>query len=319
MEGVVNHIMRHLLTRIGGIDRCVTEFIRINDDLYPAKVFHKYSPELAQGGRTPAGTPVYLQLLGANPESMASNAQAAVALGAPGIDLNFGCPAKCVTRNNGGSILLKSPEKVFAITAAVRKAVPAHIPVTAKIRLGYENATLLKDNAQAIIDAGANELTIHARTKVDGYKPPAYWQHIREVSESSPIPVIANGEIWDVADYYDCQQQSLCEDVMIGRGAISKPDLPLLIKNDIQSLPSTPLTWLDMLELLITQLDFAEIHFRQKHIGNPVKQWLGYMRRSYSPAERVLEDIKRLRLADDIRQVLNHYLEQAKTQARVAA
>ena len=94
MEGVIDHTMRDLLTRLGGIDRCVTEFLRVSHELLPARVFYRICPELRDGGYTPSGVPVYLQLLGGNPELLAANAARAAQLGAPGIDLNLAARQK---------------------------------------------------------------------------------------------------------------------------------------------------------------------------------------------------------------------------------
>ena len=200
MQGVVDHSMREMLTRIGGYDRCVTEFIRVTHSLLPEKVFFRYCPELKQDGKTLAGTPVTIQFLGGSPGWLADNAVKAAQLGARGIDLNFGCPAKVVNRHDGGSVLLKEPSRVADIVRAVRDAVDPAVPVTAKIRLGFKDASLLADIAGGIEEAGASELCIHARTRDDGYKPPAYWQHIKPVQQQLTIPVIVNGEIWTPQD-----------------------------------------------------------------------------------------------------------------------
>src|SRR6185503_817613 len=98
-------------------------------------VFQRHAPELASGAKTSAGTPMHVQLLGSDPACLADNAAFACTLGAPLIDLNFGCPAKTVNKSRGGAVLLKEPELLHAIVEAVRRAVPAHIPVTAKMRL----------------------------------------------------------------------------------------------------------------------------------------------------------------------------------------
>ena len=139
MEGVVDHTMRELLTAVGGLDRCVTEFLRVSDRLLPPRVFHRVCPELSGGGITTSGVPVYLQLLGGQPGPMAENAARAAELGAPGIDLNFGCPAKTVNKSDGGAIILRQPERVHRIVSAVRAAVPAEVPVTVKTRLGFDH------------------------------------------------------------------------------------------------------------------------------------------------------------------------------------
>lgn len=174
MEGVMDHTMRDLLTRVGGYERCVTEFVRVVDRQLPTRVFYRACPELHTGGKTPAGTPVYVQLLGGDPVYMALNAQVLERLGAPGIDINFGCPSKTVNNSDGGSVLLREPQRVHDIVQAVRAAVSPQIPVTAKIRLGFKDSSLFKDIALGVEAAGATELCIHARTKQHGYLPPTY-------------------------------------------------------------------------------------------------------------------------------------------------
>ena len=149
MEGVVDAIMREQLTAIGGYERCVTEFVRVSQTVLPKRVFFRYAPELKHGGLTPSGVPVYLQLLGSDPELMAANAARAAGLGAPGIDLNFGCPAKTVNRSQGGAALLRSPQLIRLICERVRDSVSPAIPVTAKIRLGYDS----DDHFDEILDA----------------------------------------------------------------------------------------------------------------------------------------------------------------------
>src|ERR1044071_9360271 len=178
MEGLVDDVLRDVLTRVGGIDWCVTEFIRVNDQLLPSHLFHRHAPELAEGARTRAGTPMHVQLLGSDPACLADNAALACTLGAPVVDLNFGCPAKTVNKSRGGAVLLKEPDLLHAIVRAVRAATPAAIPVTAKMRLGSDCTSVALDCARALADGGASQIVVHARTKADGYKPPAHWEWI---------------------------------------------------------------------------------------------------------------------------------------------
>lgn len=302
MEGVTDHAMRRILTQIGGYDRCVTEFLRVTDHLYPKRVFTKICPELSYGGISDSGTPVYLQLLGSNPQAVALNAAKAVELGAPGIDLNFGCPAKTVNRHGGGSALLRTPAVVEEIVARVRDAVPATIPVTAKIRLGYENADNLIEVASRIQQAGATELCVHARTKADGYKPPAHWHLVHEVRRLLSIPVIINGEIWTIDDADSACEASGCTDVMLGRSALSNPLLASRLKQRSDSATST-LPWQNV-AVLLTQLLDSGRHLPEKYIGNRTKQWLTYLRRTYPEAQQMFEKIKRYRSADDIARAL---------------
>jgi hypothetical protein len=191
MEGLLDHSLRDTLTRVGGVDRCVSEFIRVTDTLLPARAFERVVPELRHQSRTPAGVPVRPQLLGSDPACMADNAARLAALGAEGVDLNFGCPAKTVNRHRGGAVLLDEPELVHAIVAAVRRAVPAPVPVSAKMRLGFLDDAKALDCALAIEAAGASELVVHARTRAQGYKPPADWDRLAEVRAAVALPVVA--------------------------------------------------------------------------------------------------------------------------------
>ncbi len=293
MEGVVEHHVRDILTRIGGLDGCVTEFIRVTDQKLPYKVFHKFAPELESGCATPVGTPLRVQLLGSKPEPMAINAAELVSYGAKAIDLNFGCPAKTVNSHEGGACLLRTPNRVYSIIKAVRDAVPADIPVTAKIRLGYEDRSTYMENAQAAEAAGADELTVHARSKADGYKPPAYWHYIADIRAKLSIPVVANGEIWSVSDYLRCREESNGADVMLGRGLLSCPDLARQIKAHLNNEDYTPLTWAQICQTLYDYYKLTTPLYCERNCGNRVKQWLMYLSRQYPEAVVFFDAIKR--------------------------
>ena len=300
MEGVVDDAMRALMSAIGGIDICVTEFIRVTDQIYPARVFYKRCPELHNNSLTPAGTPVRVQLLGGRAEPIAQNALKVANLGASAIDLNFGCPAKTVNRNDGGACLLKEPNRLYDIVKATRQAVPAKTPVTAKMRLGFDERNGFLENAQAIVEAGANELTVHARSKADGYKPPAYWEHIAEIREAVPIPVIANGDIWSVEDFKRCQAVTGCKHFMLGRGLLSRPDLALQIKTLATTDEHRPFNWQQLCQYLTDFFTASIPTCPKKHMGNRIKQWLFYLCRNYDEAQRLFDDIKRTRDAEQI-------------------
>lgn len=302
MEGVTDYHLRRILTGIGGYHRCVTEFLRVTDHLYPDKVFYRICPELKTNGATASGTPVYLQLLGSDSLALARNAERAVALGAAGIDLNFGCPAKTVNRHGGGSALLRTPEVVANIVSAVRDAVDPSVPVTAKMRLGFDDPDNVLEIATLIEQAGATELCIHARTRVDGYRPPAYWSQVRAVSDVLTIPVVINGEIWSVADSCSARIDSGCTDVMLGRGALSIPDLALQLQSSEQPVSGSdcqPLPWASVVMLLEKLLESAS-EFPPRYAGNRTKQWLSYLKRGYPEASTLFERVKRLRSVDDI-------------------
>ncbi len=303
MEGVTDYHMRALLTSVGGYDRCVTEFLRVTDHLYPDRVFYRCCPELHEGGQTRAGTPVYVQLLGSDAQALADNAAKAVSLGALGIDLNFGCPAKTVNRHGGGSALLRTPYRVGQIVSAVRGAVADPIPVTAKIRLGFDSPDPVLSIAREVEQAGASELCIHARTRRDGYRPPAHWHLIEAVREQLQIPMIVNGEIWTPQCAEQAQKDSHCRDMMLGRGALSVPDLALRVRAAAAGTRYTPLDWPQVVALL-DQLLATAVNLPVIYAGNRTKQWLTYLRRGYPQAAALFERIKRMRTVTDMAGVL---------------
>jgi tRNA-dihydrouridine synthase C len=295
MEGLLDHMLRDALTRVGGIDRCVSEFIRITDMLMPNRVFTRIVPELLSGGRTAAGVPVRPQLLGSDVNCMAENAAKLAALGPEGIDLNFGCPAKCVNRHRGGAVLLDEPELIAEIVAAVRRAVPAHIPVSAKMRLGYMDDSRTLECALAIAQAGAAELVVHARTKADGYKPPAYWDRIAEVREALDIPVVANGEIWTAQDAFAAQTQSGCAALMLGRGMVADPGLALAIRGHGPSIG-----WEALLPLMRDFFAQVRHNVAPRHQAGRLKQWLHYLRRRHPEAEAAYLELRTVNSPEEL-------------------
>jgi tRNA-dihydrouridine synthase C len=308
MEGVVDATMRKLITQLGGVDLCVTEFIRITGYTLPEKEFLKYSPELDNHGNTPAGIPVVVQLLGSEPELLAMNAIRAAQMGAPAIDLNFGCPSKTVNKHRGGAVLLDEPALIHQIVKAVRQAVPDSIPVTAKMRLGNQDKSLAIDNACAIEEAGANSLAVHARTKVEGYKPPAHWEWIGRIKEHVSLPVIANGEVWNCDDYQRCRELSGCDDVMIGRGLIARPELGLMIKSFQLGQSSEGEAWSKIIMMLLDYFGHVEAKLPPKYVHGRIKQWLHMMRPQRPEAEKLFFDVKTIHDLDDLRSMLEREL-----------
>jgi len=294
MEGVIDFPMRRLLTDLGGYDRCVTEFVRVTDVLLPERVFFRLCPELREGSVTRNGTPVFVQLLGGQPEPMAKNAVRAVEMGAAGIDLNFGCPAKTVNRSDGGSVLLRSPERVHHIVSAVRDAVDPAIEVHAKVRLGFENTDNFDEVAAGIESAGATALCIHARTRKQGYKPPAYWSRVAAFGQSCQgMRLTINGDIWTPTDANNALLDSRCAHLMFGRSALSCPDLALRVRAVREGRPDCPMQWSAVLDLVELQFSRSDKE-TPRYIGNRTKQWLAYLKRNYAGAQLLFDRIKRL-------------------------
>ncbi len=244
---------------------------------------------------------------------MGLNAQRAVELGAGAIDINFGCPAPQVNRNDGGASLLRYPERLRGIVAAVRKAVPPHIPVSAKLRLGWETPDAIFRNAEEAALGGASWITIHARTKKQGYAPPAYWNYIGEVKKQLKLPVVANGDIWTFEDFLRCRDETQCQHFMIGRSALANPGLALAISRELgikrdlsrSSFTENPLAaWIPLLQR------FAEVSepYSQgnQYIAARIKQWLkmAYLRKQFP----WFEQIKLCKTVDEIFEVLTDAL-----------
>lgn len=290
MEGLADFWVRQALTDIGGYDWCVTEFVRVSGTLLPAKVFYRWCPELLSDARTRSGVPVHVQLLGSDPVCMAENAARAVELGAPAIDLNFGCPAKTVNRHGGGAVLLDEPDRVYQVVSAVRQAVPSAIPVSAKMRLGNLDGELALDNARSIEAAGAAWLTVHGRTKSQGYRPPAFWDQIGVIRQTVALPVIANGEVWTAEDADRCVKESGCEAIMLGRGAVSDPFLARRLCGELLDHGWPEL--LVHLQAFICELDGSG---SDNQVSGRVKQWLNYLRRDCADAEVLYQKMVKLR------------------------
>lgn len=293
MEGLVDEILRDILTSVGGVDWCVTEFIRVSDRLLPASSFHKLAPELRHGATTRAGTPLRVQLLGSDPVLLAENAALACSLGAPAIDLNFGCPAKTVNKSRGGAVLLKEPELLHAILQAVRRSVPSSIPVTAKMRLGFDSPDGALDCARALVEGGAEQLVVHARTKVEGYKPPAHWEWVARVQEVVSVPVYANGDIWSVEDWQRCREVSGAENIMLGRGLVSRPDLAQQIAAARRGETLEPMSWADLQPLLADFWLQARRKLSPRYAPGRLKQWLSMLTRSYPEAVELFARLRR--------------------------
>lgn len=237
MEGVIDAPMRAFLTEavgVGALDFCVTEFVRVTQDVPPEWVLKREIPELLSRGVTAAGVPVVVQFLGGDPLLLAESARIAVETGALAIDLNFGCPSPTVNQHDGGATLLKFPKRIREIVSAVRQAVPKEIPVSAKLRLGWDRADAIHENARMAAEGGADWLTIHGRTKVQGYAPPAAWEPIGEVRAALPIPVVANGDIYTLDDLKRCRDVTGCEHFMIGRGILSDLSLAAAIAGELK-------------------------------------------------------------------------------------
>ena len=168
--------------------------------------------------------PFVVQIFGARPESMAKAAEVALERGAGIVDINMGCPVSKVTKNGAGAALMNDPERAVAIVEAVRRALPESIPVTAKIRSGWDSASLnVASFAERIEQAGVAAIAVHGRTRAQAYSGTADWGAIAAVKRAVRVPVIGNGDVLCREDALRMVAETGCDAVMIGRGAMGNP------------------------------------------------------------------------------------------------
>lgn len=300
MQGVLDPLVRRLLTEINDYDLCISEFVRVVDQLLPVKVFQRLCPELSHNGKTPSGTPVRVQLLGQFPEWLAENALRAVELGSWGVDLNCGCPSKTVNGSHGGASLLKQPELIYQATKAIRQAIPQSLPVSVKVRLGWDSAESAFEIADAVQQGGATEIAVHGRTKTDGYRADRInWPKIGEIRQRLTIPVIANGEILNWQDGQDCLTATGCQDLMVGRGALNIPNLSRVVKYNAEKL-----SWANIMPVLHQYAHLENIHDTGFYHIARIKQWLQYLKKEYPEAGMLFEQIKTCQTAEALREKL---------------
>ena len=276
MEGVTDAPMRAVQGESGAFTFGVSEFLRVSQSVPPKGVFLKHIPELRTLATTSTGLPVVVQLLGGDASLMAEAAVVACDLGARAIDINFGCPAKTVNRHDGGATLLKYPKRIREIVTAVRAAVPSELPVSAKLRLGWDTLDAIDENAEMAAEGGAAWITIHGRTREAGYAPPIYWSPIGRVRERLSIPVVANGDIWTVDDFRRCRDTTGCRHYMLGRGALANPQLASQVAIELGLLkvaPETEFAWPALLQKLVDRSIALELGSPGR-ILRRLKQWL---------------------------------------------
>lgn len=280
MEGVCDPPLRKILCAYGGYDECFSEFIRVTDQVLPAKTLLRDVPELLHDGKTDDGTPVRVQLLGDNAKAMAQSAQRAVSLGARSIDLNFGCPSRFV--HHAGAMLLKEPELIHRITATVREALDPTVFLSVKMRLGFADIAEAPALVQAVCVPGLNELILHARTRSELYRKDAlHWEVLAQVQAYMvDIPLVANGDIVDQDSAQCCMQKTKCRRLMVGRAAMAQPNLARMLKDNMP-----PLSFRQKLALIPTLFaQLSESGFAEKSRLDRAKQYLGFVRRSDSAA-----------------------------------
>jgi tRNA-dihydrouridine synthase B len=217
LSGVTDLVFRRLVRRYAPESMMYTEMVQASS-LRHLKQLPKIMEIDAEE------RPVSIQLFDCRPDFLAEAAQMAIAEGADTIDINMGCPVNKITKNGGGSSLLRDPKTAEAIVRTVVEAVD--VPVTVKTRIGWTDEEInILEFAQRLQDAGAQMITVHARTRAQGYNGSAKWEWIGRVKEVLTIPVIANGDIFSVEAAVQCLEETGADGVMCSRGTLGYPFL----------------------------------------------------------------------------------------------
>lgn len=272
MEGVGDASFRKAMASVGGMDEAVTEFISVPCNAHVQSLAKVYDCEELNP------IPLAAQIMGSDPKLMAAMAIELTKRGAPRIDINCGCPSNTVTGRGAGSSLLKNPQFIYEVAKTVVEAVS--IPVTIKMRSGYEDTSLFQENLLAAESSGVSFITLHPRTKIEGYTPPARWDLIAQAKELVKIPIIGNGDIVKVEDALHVLSYTKCDALMIGRGAIINPFLFQQIRAHF-SQKSHEISW-EMVEKYLRHY-FASLpeKMAEKTRVNKLKQLISFLCKSY--------------------------------------
>ncbi len=222
MAGVTDLIFRRICKEMGA-DVMVTEFVSAEGIMQADERTRKYT-EFDEGQR-----PVGVQLFGADGERMGEAARKIIDKGLAGrvpdfIDINFGCPVNKVVSRNGGSSLLRDCPLLASVAEGVHKAVGMDVPVTAKIRIGWDaDSVNAVEVARTLEDCGMQAIAVHGRTRAQGYSGEADWETIDAVARAVSVPVIGNGDIATGEDLAKRKRETAVSGVMIGRAAMQNP------------------------------------------------------------------------------------------------
>lgn len=217
LSGVTDLVFRRLVRRYAPTSMMYTEMVNATGLHYV-----KQLPKIMEVDRNER--PISIQLFDCRPDFLAEAAQMAVTEGADTVDINMGCPVNKITKNGGGSSLLRQPELAGEIVRSVVNAVD--VPVTVKTRIGWTDKEItILDFAKRMEDAGAKMITVHGRTRSQGYNGAAKWEWIARVKQTVSIPVIANGDIFSAEAAIRCLEQTGADGVMCSRGTMGYPFL----------------------------------------------------------------------------------------------
>ena len=299
MEGVGDECFRAAMRSVGGFDEAVRDFLRVPKNAHVKSLAKEYLASEMDP------IPMTCQLMGSDPDLMAEMAVEIESKGAKRIDLNCGCPSNVVTGRGAGSSLLKDPSSIYEVANAMVKAVS--IPVTIKMRSGYEDTTLFDENIKSAEESGVKFITLHPRTKVDGYGPPAKWEFIARAKSLLKIPLVGNGDIKSVSDALRMLSETKCDALMIGRESIINPFIFHQIKASFANTSFVP-TWDKLTDYFSLYLEKIPKEIGERGKINKMKQLLGFFFQSNPSLQAVRSEMLTLQTTS-----LQEFLSSAMT------
>jgi nifR3 family TIM-barrel protein len=260
------------------------------------------------------GRPFGVQIFGREPDKMAAAALLAVDIGAFLVDINMGCPAKRVVAGACGSALMKEPHLAQEMVRTVRAVVPQRLPVTVKHRSGWDDKHLNgAEFACAMVEAGAAMITVHGRTRAQGFTGKADRGIIKKVRDAVPrhVPVVGNGDVVTVDDYFRMREETGCDAVMIGRGALGNPWLFRDIRDRLQGKPKAPLTPPspeDRLRVFLRHIELIESHSPPKKLVHELRKAVAWYTKGLRDSASVRERCFNILDPAQVREIASSYL-----------
>ena len=304
MAGISNSSYRTIIKDMG----CGLIYAEMVSD---KAIFYKSKKTIDMLYMTDYERPIAQQIFGSDKESFVSSAKFIYENMHPDIiDINMGCPVpKVAVRAQAGSALLKNPEKVYDIVSSVVKEVP--IPVTVKIRSGWDEKSInAVEIAKVIEKAGASAITVHPRTRAQGYSGKADWNIIKEVKQNVSIPVIGNGDIKTCYDAKKMLDETGCDAVMIGRGVLGNP---WLIKECIDYLEKgiepTPISYKEKIEMIKHHLDLLKKTKNEKLALLEIRSHATWYLKGIPNSSEVRNNICKAKTTQEIIELLDNFKE----------
>lgn len=282
MEGITHPPMRALMAARGGVGIVCTEFVRVTSNPLGNKMLRKHVV-------TTPHARLSVQVMGNDIAQMADATALVTQAGADIVDINLGCPAPRVVRKGVGSAMLKDLGLLSRVLDAMRKA--THLPLSAKIRAGFDDSSAVLDVARVVQESGADFITVHPRRRVDFYQGVADWRIVRKLVEHLTIPVVGNGDVWYAADALRMRAETGCSAVMIGRPALRNPWIFAQIAQLEAGITPLSPSAKDMMLYIEAMRAMWEEHFPARLVVGMLKEQMRYLCRAVDPARGLMRRV----------------------------